>query len=205
MILTSAITCLALNVYFESRNQPVRGQIAVAAVTLNRTGGDEKKICQVVTQPYQFSWTINRLHKDGDRYFLPEKYAPKNIAAWIQSWQVAEKAIASYPSGIVQGATFYHTIWSNPSWDDHMTEVARIGDHVFYVPQRKSAMTLGETNWNHTELSQTPTTKALVTEDVETNNSGNLGPQIDSGDRDSVLVALIISLIFVSLFISFVC
>ena len=27
--------CLALNVYFEARNQPVRGQMAVAHVTLN--------------------------------------------------------------------------------------------------------------------------------------------------------------------------
>jgi hypothetical protein len=158
MLLASAITCLALNVYFESRNQPLLGQMAVAAVTLNRADGDKEKICQVVTQPYQFSWTINRLKKHGKYYVLPNKYVPKNIEAWIQSWQVAEKILKNGAQGIVHGATFYHATWVNPSWDDKMKKVAQIGDHVFYVQQPKSQLSSGEQQWHLTALSQTPTT-----------------------------------------------
>ena len=44
--------CLALNVYFESRGEPLAGQYAVAAVTLNRVvhPAFPDSICQVVMQ-----------------------------------------------------------------------------------------------------------------------------------------------------------
>ena len=35
-MLAEALVCLALNVYFEARNQAVEGQIAVSEVVMNR-------------------------------------------------------------------------------------------------------------------------------------------------------------------------
>ena len=36
--------------------------------------------------------------------------------------------------GLAEGATHYHATYVNPSWSRHtdMTEVGRIGAHVFY-------------------------------------------------------------------------
>ena len=53
-MLSTALTCLALNVYFEARNQPVNGQIAVSSVVLNRVKSNKypNDICSVVKQGY---------------------------------------------------------------------------------------------------------------------------------------------------------
>src|SRR5712691_9885631 len=49
------LTCLARNVYFESRGEPLAGQYAVAEVTMNRTvsGRYPATVCGVV---YQKNW-----------------------------------------------------------------------------------------------------------------------------------------------------
>ena len=54
--------CLALAIYHESRNQPLEGRIAVAAVVLNRvrTGAYPNSICAVVFDRCQFSWVCDR-------------------------------------------------------------------------------------------------------------------------------------------------
>ena len=58
------MNCLAKNIYFESRDQPYIGRLAVAQVTMNRVKSEEfpDTICDVVTQGgerkhrCQFSW-----------------------------------------------------------------------------------------------------------------------------------------------------
>ena len=65
------IDCLARNIYHEARGESLQGQIAVAAVTVNRvlTKGYPSSICQVVYQPYQFSWVKELLKsKHFQRY-----------------------------------------------------------------------------------------------------------------------------------------
>ena len=61
----AALQCLALNVYWEARSEPMQGQLAVAAVTLNRVNDPRfpDDICDVVRQGgevrkhrCQFSW-----------------------------------------------------------------------------------------------------------------------------------------------------
>ena len=65
MIMTAAITCLALNVYHEARNEPMNGMYAVASVVINRVQDDRwpNNVCAVVKDGYrkdsvkcQFSW-----------------------------------------------------------------------------------------------------------------------------------------------------
>lgn len=52
------VECLAKNIYFEARGEPVKGQIAVALVTLNRVKDKRfpKTICEVIYDGCQFSW-----------------------------------------------------------------------------------------------------------------------------------------------------
>jgi hypothetical protein len=68
--LTSELDCLASNVYWEARAEPRLGQIAVAAVTLNRVAdpGFPDTVCGVVRQGEergrdrcQFSWYCDGL------------------------------------------------------------------------------------------------------------------------------------------------
>ena len=45
--------CLATNIYFESRNQPQVGRVAVGQVTMNRMNSPKfpNTVCEVVKQP----------------------------------------------------------------------------------------------------------------------------------------------------------
>jgi len=61
-MLETALMCLALNIYFEARSEPIQGQIAIAEVTLNRVASPNfpNDVCSVVLQDTsagcQFSW-----------------------------------------------------------------------------------------------------------------------------------------------------
>jgi spore germination cell wall hydrolase CwlJ-like protein len=117
--------CLALNIYFEARGEPQEGQMAVAHVTLNRVQSRRfpNSICEVVYQPYQFSWThIKRSH------------IPYNRAAWNRAKYIAEVAIDWHKVGedFSQGALFYHADYVRPYWADRFDETVRIGKHIFY-------------------------------------------------------------------------
>ncbi len=126
-----AITCLALNIYHEARNDPLVGQLAVAMVTLNRTRktGD---VCQTVFEPYQFSWTIDGV-KGG---VLTPEYRPKNPQAWRTAQEIAKMSY-QIPD-FTHGATHFHTRAVNPKWNRRMQRVGVFGSHVFYrdLPQR---------------------------------------------------------------------
>jgi len=116
-----AITCLALNIYFEARNQPLVGQMMVAEVTLNRVISKKypNTICGVVWQDKQFSWT-----HDG------KSDKPRNKEAYNLALKVAEETLL-YPT-FEGGATHYHTVDSKPYWSRHLTKLGIIGDHIFY-------------------------------------------------------------------------
>lgn len=70
LLLTSALTlanppseedieCLTKNIYWESRGEPVLGQVWVAQSVLTRRDDPrwEDTICKVIYEPYQYSWT----------------------------------------------------------------------------------------------------------------------------------------------------
>ena len=133
MILSAAMMCLALNVYHESRGEPIKGQYAVAAVTMNRANGDASKICDEVFRPYQFSWT-NRLlklpKKKRQGYAFKEKL--KDEKAWKQSVEIAKLTLLGFIEW--KNVTHFHTKYVRPSWANskEFILVAVIGDHRFY-------------------------------------------------------------------------
>lgn len=118
---TSAILCLALNVYFEARSEPVAGQRAVAHVTLNRARERNMRVCDVVFEPAQFSWTISDPKVRDER-------------AWDRALAVARRAYARRHTGDpTGGANHYHATYVAPRWANRMERTANIGRHIFYT------------------------------------------------------------------------
>lgn len=119
--------CLALNIYWEAKSEPVLGQVAVAAVTLNRVADPAfpKTICGVVKQgesrTCQFSWVC-----DGrsDR--------PCQDEAWQQAREIAYQSMFFDPPDPTGGALYFHANYVHPSWARSMVRVARIGKHIYY-------------------------------------------------------------------------
>lgn len=122
--------CLARNVYFEARGEPLSGKYAVAAVTLNRVVNPAfpDGICDVVYQgagigrrDCQFSWACDRY---ADR--------PRDAKAWEMAKQVAYNALFLDNPDPTGGALYFHAAWVRPSWSRTMVKAGRIGGHVFY-------------------------------------------------------------------------
>ncbi|HTP37478.1 MAG TPA: cell wall hydrolase [Methyloceanibacter sp.] len=121
--------CLATAIYFEARGEPVRGQIAVAQVILNRVRSPDfpQTICGVVYQGQmhpgcQFSFTC-----DG------QSDTPRNDEQWALAKSIAKKATAGelwLPE--VGYSTYYHANYVSPRWVGDMSRIDMIGRHIFY-------------------------------------------------------------------------
>lgn len=119
MTLLEGLLWLTLNVYHEARSEPRIGQIAVALVTLNRATERHLPIKDIITQPYQFSWT---LQKDS---YLPDD--PDAFFECLHSVYLALKV-----PDFTEGATHYHLDSVTPGWTSAFTYVAQYGSHKFY-------------------------------------------------------------------------
>lgn len=125
------LVCLARNIYFESRGQPLAGQVGVAMVTLNRLDQNyANTICGVVRQRLvpnvcQFSWVCTH----------PNARAGGN--AWREAVGVALAVLHSRLEieDPTHGATHFHATYVRPSWGRQYAELQRIGDHIFYKPR----------------------------------------------------------------------
>ncbi|MEQ1509151.1 MAG: cell wall hydrolase [Sphingopyxis sp.] len=113
--------CLAIGVYYESRAEPLEGQLAVAHVILNRarSGRFANSVCGVLTQPHQFSFVRGGVLS-----------APGNNAQWRTSVGVARVAMAGEMVSPVPGAMYFHAARVSPGWN--RPRIARLGNHVFY-------------------------------------------------------------------------
>lgn len=129
-MMETALMCMALNIFFEARSEPIQGQIAVAEVTLNRVASDDypNTICEVVlqenSQGCQFSWWC-----DG------KSDSPKEHNSFQTSKSLAKLMIedGQYISVIGKNATHYHTDDIKPYWSDDMVKVEQVGKHIFYA------------------------------------------------------------------------
>jgi cell wall hydrolase len=126
--------CLANAVYFESRGELMRGQVAVAQVVLNRVFSPyyPKDVCGVVYQnahmhlACQFTFAC-----DGRSKAITER------GAWSRAMRVAKQALdGKVWIAAVAKSTHYHAYWVNPSWVAEMKKMYRYGVHTFYRPHR---------------------------------------------------------------------
>jgi len=114
--------CLAGAIYFESKGEPLAGQLAVANVIINRSksGRFPADVCAVVKQRGQFSFV-----RGGQIPSIDE-----SRAAWRTALAVAKIALEAAWDSPAPKALFFNTADRRPG--GNVTRIAMIGNHVFY-------------------------------------------------------------------------
>jgi hypothetical protein len=124
--------CLANAIYFEARSEPVRGQMAVAQVVMNRvfSGFYPDDVCSVVYQnanrhlACQFTFAC-----DGRSKVITER------SHWATANRIARQTLDGqiYVPEVAK-STHYHAAYVHPNWAHQMRKLVRFGLHSFYRP-----------------------------------------------------------------------
>jgi len=116
------LNCLAGAIYFESKSEPLLGQLAVGRVIVarSRSGRFPNSYCGVVYQPSQFSFVRGNGMPGID-------HASRG---WKNAMAIARIAHEGSWQSPVEGALYFHAARSAPRW--RLARVAQIGNHVFY-------------------------------------------------------------------------
>jgi spore germination cell wall hydrolase CwlJ-like protein len=137
--------CLAEAIYFESRGEPLRGQLAVAQVVMNRVFSPfyPRDVCGVVFQnanqhlACQFTFAC-----DG----IPERVTDWH--AWRRAKHIAKQTLdGKIWVREVARSTHFHAYYVHPRWVRSMKRMVRYGAHTFYRP-RKWGNGAHEANWS---------------------------------------------------------
>ena len=123
------ISCLAEALYFEARGEPIKGQLAVGEVILNRVEDTRypSSICKVINQgtgrrfACQFTYTC-----DGKLETVHERQ-PYEMAL-----KIAKILMTTHDRRLTRGSTHYHSNYVNPRWSKKFERVAKFGRHIFY-------------------------------------------------------------------------
>ena len=123
------MSCLAEALYFEARGEPIKGQLAVGEVILNRVEDVRypSSICKVVNQgtgrrfACQFTYTC-----DGKLETVHER-KPYEI-----SLKIAKILMTTHDRKLTKGSTHYHSNYVDPKWSKKFERVAKFGRHIFY-------------------------------------------------------------------------
>ena len=120
------VNCMAEAVYFESKNEPIKGQKAVAHVILNRTKNPKfpSTICKVINQKNdsgcQFSYKCEN-----------KSLRPKNLEDYETAKEVATEVLSG-ENDITRGAIYFHNNTVKPAWAKLSKLTTIIGNHKFY-------------------------------------------------------------------------
>lgn len=137
MVFGQELTCLALNIYFEARSEPVDGMLAVGHVVMNRVAHRNfpDSICDVIRQGgeivrhrCQFSWWC-----DG------RSDQPRNRVAWEGARLIAWFVYNGHTEDPTEGALWYHAEYVQPYWREAFYRGPQIGRHIFYRAVSRSA------------------------------------------------------------------
>ena len=123
------MSCLAEALYFEARGEPIKGQLAVGEVILNRVEDVRfpSSICRVVNQgtgrrfACQFTYTC-----DGKLETVHER-KPYEMAL-----KIAKILMTTHDRKLTRGSTHYHSNYVDPKWSKKFERVAKFGRHIFY-------------------------------------------------------------------------
>lgn len=116
------LECLAAGIYFESKSEPLAGQLAVGHVIANRanSGRFAKTYCGVLFQRGQFSFVR------GGRW----PAIAKGGRQWHNAVAVAKIVDQGLKDSSVGKALFFHAKRVNPRW--RLKRIAAVGNHIFY-------------------------------------------------------------------------
>lgn len=117
------LDCLATGIYFESKGEPLAGQLAVGKVIANRTesgGRFPGTYCGVLFQRGQFSF-VHGSH-------LPA--VTHSNRQWQTAVAIAKIVDQDLQESAAGNALFFHARYVSPGW--RLKRVASIGNHVFY-------------------------------------------------------------------------
>jgi hypothetical protein len=125
--------CLADAIYFESRGEPERGQIAVAQVVINRvfSGFYPDDVCAAVYQnAHRFLACQFTFACEGKKLVVNDQ------PAWERATRISRDMLdGKLWLTDVGKATHYHASWVKPAWVREMRTIQRIGVHTFYRPR----------------------------------------------------------------------
>ena len=115
----SDIDLMARVVYAEGRGEPYTGQVAIAAVIINRLKNPAfpKTVYEVVYQPWAFSSTI-----DGQIYLTPNSTVYKAVYDAINGYDLSYGALF-----------FYNPVLSTSTWIFTRQTIIQIGNHIFAI------------------------------------------------------------------------
>jgi N-acetylmuramoyl-L-alanine amidase len=116
------LECLAVGIYFESKSEPLAGQLAVGDVIANRakSGRFPSSYCGVLFQRGQFSFV--RGHS------WPA--VARSSRQWQNAVAIAQIVDRDLKDSAAEGALFYHAKRVSPRW--RLKRIASVGNHIFY-------------------------------------------------------------------------
>ena len=128
------MSCLAEALYFEARGEPIKGQLAVGEVVLNRVEDPRypNSICKVVNQgtgrrfACQFTYTC-----DGKLETVFER------DAYAISLKISKILLTTHDRKLTEGSTHYHSNYVNPKWSKNFERITKYGRHIFYRQPRQ--------------------------------------------------------------------
>ena len=159
------LKCMAENIYFEGRAEPLMGKVAIGHVVMNRVASDRhpNTICEVVHEgPHRESWkTRGKDVADEDRKFFPIRNKcdfswycdgekdiiwvsymdgtpiEANATAWRDSIHMALLVMHGEIKDNTKGADHYYNYHiSSPYWVGSMTHTVYHGNHRFMKEKR---------------------------------------------------------------------
>ena len=144
------LLCLAENIYHESRNQSITGQLGVGLVTMNRvkSGRFPDTVCKVVRQgkhkvtvladnnkvyipilnQCQFSWYCDG--KSDKIYDFDAFRDILKLSLFLMLY--LEEGGDTLIDDLTKGALYYHTDAVSPHWVGNKRYILTIDKHIFY-------------------------------------------------------------------------
>jgi len=133
--------CLAINTYYEARNQSKAGRLATMQVVINRVYSHKfpDTICDVVTQcPTYTNWLGNewpvRDQCQFSWYCDGLSDIPVDAETFFELEELIEVFLSTDMIDITDGALYYHADYVLPVWSQDYIVTAVIDNHLFYRP-----------------------------------------------------------------------
>lgn len=125
-MITTTLMCVAFTIYMESRGEPEAGRVGVGLVVLNRAEEKKKSACEIIAEPYQFSWYKGPFSLNSEI---------TDLKGWELSLASARKAIAFHKHDTTKVKYFVENR-IRPKWTKNLIVVATIGGHTFYADKK---------------------------------------------------------------------